>query len=133
MLQRLALPLTLAFSLAVPAVAHSAPSGGRHATLIHGNYCGPGNNAPAAPVDVLDAACARHDACTPDGGLASETCNVRLEREADAISRDPRQPDDLRAMAGLVAVGASMMLSSRDPEPSSGVAEVPNAWAAYGR
>ena len=24
--------------------------------LIHGNYCGPGNNAPRPPIDALDAA-----------------------------------------------------------------------------
>ncbi|KMO33624.1 hypothetical protein VP06_16045, partial [Methylobacterium aquaticum] len=48
------------------------PSGGasaRPAMLIHGNYCGPGNNAPLPPVDDLDAACARHEACTPEGDL----------------------------------------------------------------
>jgi hypothetical protein len=33
----------------------------------------------------LDAACARHDACTPSGGLPSPACNARLQREAALI------------------------------------------------
>lgn len=79
--------------------------------LLHGNYCGPGNNAPAAPVDALDAACARHDACTPEHGLPTRACNMRLAAEADRIAADPRQPDDLRMMAGFVAAAAAMMPS----------------------
>lgn len=79
--------------------------------LLHGNYCGPGNNAPAAPVDALDAACARHDACTPDGGLPSKACNLRLQVDAERVATDPRQPEDIRMMAGLVATGAAMMPS----------------------
>ncbi|GJD81935.1 hypothetical protein [Methylobacterium gregans] len=112
--------LTLCLGATAPALAQSAALGdplgaprGSHgpAMLIHGNYCGPGNNAPRPPVDALDAACARHDACTPDGGLPSRACNLHLQRDAELISRDPRQPDDLRALAGLVAAGAAIMPS----------------------
>jgi tRNA(fMet)-specific endonuclease VapC len=106
---RFALPLLMAAGLSVPALAQPSVHG--HASLLHGNYCGPGNNAPLPPIDALDAACARHDACTPDGALASRGCNLRLQRDADRIAHDPRQPDDLRAMAGLVAAGASLMPS----------------------
>ncbi|MDP4024734.1 hypothetical protein Q8W71_19070 [Methylobacterium sp. NEAU 140] len=100
-----------------PALAQPAAFGGPK-MLIHGNYCGPGNNAPLPPVDALDAACARHDACTPTGGLPSPGCNLRLQQEAELISRDARQPDDLRALAGLVAAGATVI-------PSAPVAAVP--------
>jgi hypothetical protein len=79
------------------------------AALFHGNYCGLGNNAPLPPVDALDAACARHDACTPMGRLPSRACNARLSWETDRISRDPRQPDDIRALAGFVAAGAALL------------------------
>jgi len=79
------------------------------AALFHGNYCGFGNNAPLPPIDALDAACARHDACTPVGRLPSRACNVRLYWETDRISRDPRQPDDVRALAGFVAAGAALL------------------------
>ncbi|MCF4123947.1 hypothetical protein [Methylobacterium sp. SyP6R] len=103
---RFAIPLVLACGFAVPALAQS---GRPPALLIHGNYCGPGNNAPLPPIDALDAACARHDACTPRGGLASAACNARLQREATLISRDPRQPRDLRDAAGFVAFAAGMM------------------------
>ena len=74
--------------------------------LVHGNYCGLGNNAPLAPVDAL-AACARHDDCTPDDHLPTKACNLRLEQEAQAVANDPRQPGDLRLMAGFVAAFAS--------------------------
>ena len=85
--------------------------------LIHGNYCGPGNNAPLPPIDALDAACARHDACTPQGGLPSEACNLRLQREAERISRDPRTPEEERAMAGMIAMGATMIPTSPGASP----------------
>ncbi|WP_244472578.1 MULTISPECIES: hypothetical protein [unclassified Methylobacterium] len=78
-------------------------------TLLHGNYCGPGNNAPLAPIDALDAACARHDACTPDEGLPARACNLRLQAEAEGVAQDSRQPAPLRALAGVVASGAAMM------------------------
>ena len=117
MLGKLTCSLLVSACLAGPVFAQSAPvlptapTVHGPALLVHGNYCGPGNNAPLAPIDALDAACARHDACTPEGSLPSKACNLRLEREAARISRDPRQPEDLRAMAGLISAGASLMLS----------------------
>ncbi|WP_246101864.1 hypothetical protein [Methylobacterium terricola] len=111
----LGVPLVLACGFAAPALAQS---GRPPALLIHGNYCGPGNNAPLPPIDALDAACARHDACTPRGGMATPACNARLQREAELISRDPRQPEDIRDAAGFVAFAAGMM-------PSRQVAQAP--------
>ncbi|MHC2019816.1 hypothetical protein [Methylobacterium sp. CM6247] len=116
-------PLLLAATLATPALAQTTT---RPPTmLIHGNYCGPGNNAPLPPIDALDAACARHDACTPDGGLPSKACNLRLQREAEVISRSPRQPDDIRSLAGLISVGASMMLADTGSRSTPDVTAVP--------
>src|SRR6478609_9308669 len=77
--------------------------------LVHGNYCGLGNNAPLPPVDAVDAACAHHDACTPVDGLPSQDCNLQLRREAGLIARDTKQPDELRAIAGFIAAGASLL------------------------
>jgi tRNA(fMet)-specific endonuclease VapC len=111
------LALGLLAALAVPAKAQEGSPVGKPKLLLYGNYCGPGNNAPAAPVDALDAACARHDACTPDDGLPSKACNMRLQADAERVASDPRQPEDLRMMAGLVASGAAMM-------PSTSVARV---------
>ncbi|RYY13506.1 MAG: hypothetical protein EON55_10230 [Alphaproteobacteria bacterium] len=99
--------------LAGPALAQSASS---PSPMLHGNYCGPGNNAPLGPIDALDAACARHDACTPNGALASKSCNLRLQQEAALIARDPRQPQDVKAMAGFVSVGAAMMPSDESTQ-----------------
>jgi hypothetical protein len=105
---------TLAAVCAGPALAQPAANGGPK-FLLHGNYCGPGNNAPLPPIDALDAACARHDDCTPDVGLPSKACNLRLEREAAAVARDPRQPEDVRSLAGLVASFAASAASSTAP------------------
>jgi len=99
----------IATTLAGPTPAGAQPATGRPVMLIHGNYCGPGNNAPLAPVDTLDAACARHDACTPDEGLPSKACNRRLQGEAELLANDARQSPELRMVAGLVASGAAMM------------------------
>ena len=103
--------------MATAASAQSGPAGHGPTLLLHGNYCGPGNNAPAAPIDALDAACARHDACTPSGGLSSPACNARLQRDADAVARDTRQTEDLRSLAGLVSAGAAILPS--DPSLAS--------------
>lgn len=108
---KLALALGLLTALALPAHAREVVAA-RPKMLLHGNYCGPGNNAPAAPVDALDAACARHDACTPDEGLPTQACNARLQAEAEGVADDPRQPEDLRMVAGLVASAAAMMPSA---------------------
>jgi hypothetical protein len=104
----------LAALCAAPALAQPAANGGPK-FLLHGNYCGPGNNAPLPPIDALDAACARHDACTPDVGLPSKACNLRLEREAAAVARDPGQPSDVRSLAGFVASFAASNASSTAP------------------
>ena len=113
----LLLPCFLLAGLTVPALAQVDPTARRPALLFHGNYCGPGNNAPLPPVDALDLACAHHDACTPRGDLASPACNARLQREAEAVSRDPRQPEHVRTMAGFVAAGAALLPS--DPRARS--------------
>ncbi|MET0528906.1 hypothetical protein [Methylobacterium sp. PvR107] len=104
----------LAALCAAPALAQPAANGGPK-FLLHGNYCGPGNNAPLPPIDALDAACARHDACTPDVGLPSKACNLRLEREAAAVARDPSQPSDVRSLAGFVASFAASNASRTAP------------------
>lgn len=120
---------TLAFTvlLWLSALTPMHSYAGQPSLLFHGNYCGPGNNAPLPPIDALDAACARHDACTPAARLPSQACNLRLQREADLVSRDPRQPDDLRALAGFVAAGASLL--AFDPNPPA----VPAVMPATGR
>lgn len=114
-------PLALAVLLASsgPAMAGGGPT-----ILVHGNYCGPGNNAPAPPIDALDAACARHDDCTPDGGLPSRSCNARLAAEAGWISRDPYQDPGVRSAAGLVA-GVAGLIPSEPDRPDSAYAALP--------
>jgi hypothetical protein len=109
MITRLLAPVVLASCLATPALCQSPTGLQQPAALFHGNYCGLGNNAPWPPVDALDAACARHDACTPPGGLPARACNLRLQWDADRVARDPRQPDDIRTLAAFVAAGAPLL------------------------
>lgn len=45
------------------------------------------------------------------------SCTLRLQSDAERVAQDPRQPSDLRSMAGLVASGAAMM--PFDPAPRS--------------
>jgi hypothetical protein len=108
-------PLLLAACWAAPSLAEPAAVA-RPKMLVYGNYCWLGNNAPLPPIDVLDAACARHDDCTPDTDLPTKACNLRLEREAMVIANDPHQPDGLRTMAGFVAAFAEANPSKVIPD-----------------
>lgn len=117
MMKRIVVPFFITVGFIAPAAAEPPAMGGTK-MLIYGNYCGPGNNAPLPPIDALDAACARHDACTPQGHVPSLSCNARLQRDADAIARDLRQPDNVRAMAGFVAAGAGMLEIADVPVPA---------------
>ena len=124
---RIATPVLFIACWVTASLAQPAANGGAK-FLVHGNYCGPGNNAPLAPIDALDEACAHHDACTPSRGLPTKLCNARLEQEATAIALDPREPDDLRAMAGVVAAFAAANPSKSSPNV---VAQNVAATAAY--
>ncbi|KQQ24857.1 hypothetical protein ASF58_15500 [Methylobacterium sp. Leaf125] len=107
-----------AFTLATPVAAQDLTGSGqtpRPTLLMHGHYCGPGNDGmDVAPIDALDAACRKHYACTPDGGLPSCGCNRALKRDAGRVAASPREPQDLRAVAGLVAGATDLMLCSDD-------------------
>ncbi len=107
--RRAALAGSLACALASAAHAQDLPrlDPGRGSLLIHGNFCGPGNRGPGhPPVDALDRACARHDACSPppaSGRLAACACHDRLHAEADLVARDPHTPRSLRDTARFVS------------------------------
>ena len=83
---------------------------GRGAGVFHGNYCGLGDNGPGLPaVDALDLACEHHDACTPSGGVATCACNARFARETQHAADSTSQPEDLRALAGIVEGGIAFI------------------------
>lgn len=102
------LPPVAAFAQELPRI-----DAGSGAFLIHGNFCGPGNRGPGhPPIDALDLACARHDACTPDrasGRLPHCACNDRLRVEAGRVARDPRTPRSVRKTAQFIADGADAL------------------------
>ena len=78
--------------------------------LIHGNFCGIGGRPGLSPVDALDAACMRHDACTRTGSLPSCGCDARLKREATAIAHDPASTTELRALAAATAASMAILV-----------------------
>ena len=95
--------------------------------VFHGNYCGTGNRAGSDPIDALDVACMRHDACTPTGKVQSCACNARLAKEAGAVARDSRQSAELRSLATLTATAATAgmvlclpgaLVADRAPKPT---------------
>ena len=106
--------------------------------LFHGNYCGPGNRPGTRPVDALDAACMRHDACRRFNALPSCACNARLQYEAAAVARDPAQRPDIQFLASITAAGAGLLLCqpplqvSLDPSinPPARGSRLPNVFPA---
>ena len=82
-----------------------------HGQLVyHGNYCGPGNkgNHPA-PIDALDEACMRHDACVKDFKIPSCGCNARLAEAAAAVMADPQAPAEEREAADFTVRGTQVL------------------------
>ncbi|GJD78079.1 hypothetical protein [Methylobacterium gregans] len=108
-LQRALLTCAFAGALAPAGWAQEPPriNAGRGSFLIHGNFCGPGNRGPGyPPIDALDLACARHDACSPplaSGRLAACACHDRLHAEADLVARNPGTLPSLRDTARFVS------------------------------
>jgi tRNA(fMet)-specific endonuclease VapC len=98
-------------ALAPSAQAQDLFAGHRGGDLVvYGNYCGPGQRGRhPKPIDALDRACMRHDACTPIGAPAPCGCHARLRREAARIALSPIETDEVRAMAGLVSQAAGLM------------------------
>lgn len=79
--------------------------------LMHGNYCGIGSRPGAPePIDALDAACMRHDACTRTGTLPGCACNERLRGEAAAIALSPRTPPDIKLVASATASAMAVLI-----------------------
>lgn len=104
-------PVVVVPDAAMPRLALPAAPNLGSGLVFYGNYCGPGSRgAGLRPIDALDAACARHDACTPPpGALASCGCNARLQRVATAVAMSPRTPEDTRAAAQFIAEGAKLL------------------------
>ena len=101
---------------ATPAVAQAIQAPGTvdsllHGQLVyHGNYCGPGNKGVHPdPVDALDAACMRHDACVKDFQIPSCGCNTRLAEDAAAVAADSGAPVEEREAASFTAQGAGAL------------------------
>ena len=69
-------PILTALALLV-----AAPAAGQGISLpVHGNWCGPGHGAGPA-LDLLDAACMRHDYCTMQAGRFDCGCDLAFRSE----------------------------------------------------
>lgn len=80
------------------------------AERFHGHYCGAGQRGEGLPpVDALDAACQRHDACFDAAGHRSCACNLSLQREATSVSERPGLALEVRRRALSVAQAAEVM------------------------
>ncbi len=78
--------------------------------LYHGNFCGHGNRGPELePVDLLDAACKRHDECYDKAQYRSCYCDRLLKQDALKAADAPDLPAEVRARAGTVAQAAELM------------------------
>lgn len=78
--------------------------------LFHGNYCGKGQRGEGLPpIDDLDAACMRHDACYDSAGYSSCACDAALRREAAAVSDGTGASLEVRRRALSVAEAATAM------------------------
>lgn len=67
---------------------------------VWGNWCGPGNSGPGAPVDTLDTLCMRHDKCYAQRGYFSCYCDAQLKAEIDRWAH--RMTSKERAMAAAI-------------------------------
>jgi len=97
-LKILAIGLGLALSL--------APGGATADLNLYGNWCGPGTNPNSAPpIDPLDEACMRHDACYLRAGTPSCSCDVSFMNTVRQIAYP--NPDiyiKARAMSDALAM-----------------------------
>jgi hypothetical protein len=50
---------------------------------LYGNWCGPGNSGPGAPIDAVDQVCCLHDKCYTDRGYLDCSC------DRDLVARMP--------------------------------------------
>ena len=102
-------PLALLPSGASASVQDLAPRGAiaplmHGVPVFHGNDCGPGNTGGhPKPIDALDRACRRHEACVRDFEVPSCACRAPIAREAAAVASDRRAAADLREAAAFTA------------------------------
>lgn len=83
--------------------------------LFHGNYCGKGQRGQGLPpIDDLDAACMRHDACYDAAGYSSCACDAALKREASTVSDSESASLEVRRRA-LSVIEATAAMECRAP------------------
>jgi hypothetical protein len=72
---------------------------------FYGNWCGPGQSGPGAPVDPIDQACCRHDICFCERGYDRCGCNLDLIEGLSEAVLDSRSSAEGRAWAAGIIGG----------------------------
>ncbi len=72
---------------------------------LYGNWCGPGNSGPGAPVDPVDQACCWHDICFCTRGYDRCSCNLELIEGLTEAMFDSRSSAEGRINAGGIIEG----------------------------
>ncbi|GGD33052.1 hypothetical protein [Sinisalibacter lacisalsi] len=97
--------LLFALLIAPPAVAQGM------AFPVHGNWCGPNHGAGPA-LDLLDAACQRHDLCIAQTGLLDCGCDLVFMDEL----RNRPWPNPVMAAKARAVYEVIAMAPCRDPD-----------------
>ena len=73
------------------------------ALKVHGNYCGPGQSGPGAPVDKLDELCQKHDNCYGERGYFACSCDRELQGDIILNSAKFKTKEERAAAAAIFA------------------------------
>lgn len=76
----------------------------------YGNWCGSGQNGET-PIDELDWACARHDACYAQRGWGNSFCNQQFVSELRAVKNNSTEWNKL-SWYGKTYLNAAILLFS---------------------
>lgn len=116
--------MPLLTTLVLPAPVQPAPLSGLD---IYGNWCGPGNSGPGAPIDRVDQVCCRHDKCYSDRGYLDCSCDRELIASMPAAIAHSSTPASGQAVgAGAIAVfTASPCICHRACLPFLGCRDIP--------
>jgi len=94
---------------------------------LYGNWCGPGQSGPGAPVDRVDQVCCRHDRCYSSRGYFDCKCDRDLIAAMPAAIADSRTSAAGRAFGAAAAVtfAALPCLCHEKCFPFFGCAKIP--------
>jgi hypothetical protein len=108
----------------LPSPVQPVPLGGLD---VYGNWCGPGNSGPGAPIDRVDQVCCRHDKCYSDRGYFDCSCDRDLIASMPAAIADPNTPALGQGVgaAAIAVFSATPCICHRACFPFLGCVDIP--------